>query len=144
MPTGTASEKPMRRVALTAAVLFAAAAVLLSTRGEKQSPNSAAPVSALIVAEGTVSAEDVEHPNAVRISDPKTLARLESFFPDYRDRPSSEVARGWEVGHNVYFDFPQGVTIRIAVSENQNAAFWTAGRGDFRTHGDFKAFVDAL
>jgi hypothetical protein len=113
-------------------------------RGEKQLPKDAALASALIVAQGTVSAEGVEHPNVVRISDPKMLARLESFFPNYRDRPSSEVARAWEVGHNVYFDFPHGVTIRIAVSENQNAAFWTAGRGDFRTHGDFKAFVDAL
>ena len=135
----------MRRVALFAALLIAGLAVLLlSMRGEKQTSNDASPGSALIVAQGTVSAGGVELPNAVRVSDPTTLARLESFFPNYRERPTSDAARGWIVGHTVYFDFPQGVTIRVAVSENQNAAFWSVGRGDFRTIGDFKAFVDSL
>ena len=102
------------------------------------------PISALIVIEGIISRQGVGEMNAIRIIDRKKLSNLESFFPNYRKRPSSNEAAGWKAGYRVYFNFPDGKSIRLTVSHNENARFWDAGRGDFETKGDFNKFVASL
>jgi hypothetical protein len=81
----------------------------------------------------------------IRITDPKTLAKLESFFPNYRQRPTNSVAGLWMTGYEVYFNFSQGEPVRVAVAHELNSApAWSIGIGDFETNGDFKAFVRTL
>ena len=119
-------------------------AALVAVRAAEKPAKDAEPVSALVVVEGTLSRDGVGRTEAVRIVDPKTIAKLESFFPKYDQRPSGNVAAGWEVGHRVYFDFPNGESVRVTVSANENAAFWSLGQGDFETNGDVTAFVESL
>lgn len=135
----------MRRFTLILAFMVAGlSAVLLSVGSDKRPANRAKPVSALIAPVGVASQDGVERREAIRISDPRSLAMLESFFPNYRQRPISDRVGGWVAGYTVYFDFPQGMSVRVTVSENENAAFWTVGSGDFNTQGDFKGFVEKL
>ena len=109
-----------------------------------KSKKSDQPVSALIVVEGIISRQGVGEMKAIRVVDRKKLSSLESFFPNYRKRPSSNEAAPWKAGYRVYFNFPDGKSIRLTVSHNANARFWSAGRGDFATKGDFNKFVASL
>lgn len=102
------------------------------------------PISALIVVEGIISRQGVGEMKAIRIIDREKLSRLESFFPNYRKRPSSNEAAPWIARYRVYFNFPDGKSIRLTVSHNANARFWSAGRGDFELKGDFNKFVASL
>ncbi len=101
------------------------------------------PISATILRE--VVPQDGEAKwEVVRITDRKTLDKLESFFPNYRQRPGSSVAGGWMLGYEVYFNFPNGRSVRVLVSENPRPDAWSVGDGDFAVRGDFQAFVDGL
>lgn len=66
------------------------------------------------------------------------------FFPNYRQRPTNNAGAGWMAGYHVYFDFADGETINVTVSQNENAGSWSIGRGDFETKGDFNGFVAGL
>ena len=99
---------------------------------------------AVVVVNGTFSRQGVGAFEAFRVIDPDRLAALEAFFPGYRDRPANDLAGGWEAGYEVYFDLPDRRTVHVTVSENENAAYWTVGRGDLETKGDFVAFVQGL
>ncbi len=44
----------------------------------------------------------------------------------------------------MYFHFRNHDVASIIVSENENARFWSAGRGDLLTKGDFNQFVREL
>jgi hypothetical protein len=81
---------------------------------------------------------------AIPVFDAKVLSELEEFFPNYKVRPKSDVAGGWIVGYRVYFTFSDGETLRINVSENEGGAYWSIGRGDLRTKGNFVRFVEQL
>ena len=135
----------MRRFTSTSLLIIVSLSVVLfGVRAAEQPPKISKPVSALIVPEGLVLKDGVGKTEAIRITDPKKLAKLESFFPKYRQRPASDIAGGWDTGYLVYFDFPRGESVRVTVSENEDAAYWTLGRGDFKTQGDFKGFVENL
>ena len=101
-------------------------------------------ISALIVIEGTISRQGVGEMKAIRVVDLKKLSSLESFFPNYRKRPSSNEAAPWEAEYRVYFNFPDGKSIRLTVSHSGNPRFWDVGRGDFELKGDFNKFVASL
>ena len=83
-------------------------------------------------------------PPSIQVTKAAELRQLESFFPDYRSRPSSMTAAGWIAGHQVLFDFPDGTTIQVTVSGNDKGKTWSVGQGDFSTRGDFKGFADGL
>ena len=68
---------------------------------------------------------------AIGINDPDKLRQLEAFFPNYKSRPSSEVAGGWIVKYEVYFHFHGNEVLHVTVSANENGRYWSAGRGDF-------------
>jgi len=99
------------------------------------------PISALIVVEGIISRQGVGEMKAFRIIDREKLSSLESFFPNYRKRPSSNETAPWEARYRVYFNFPDGKSIRLTVSHSGNPRFWSVGRGDFELRGDFNKFV---
>lgn len=102
------------------------------------------PKSALIVIENAYSRQGIATNTAISIVNRQTIKKLGTFFPKYRDIPSSELASGWEHGYTVYFNFQAGKTVRIMVSENGGGDTWTIRGGDLKTNGDFKAFVDSL
>ena len=55
------------------------------------------------------------------------------------------MAAGWTNGYEVYFDYPNGVSIRLTVSSTGNRpTYWSVDRGDFKPVGDFHQFVADL
>jgi hypothetical protein len=55
------------------------------------------------------------------------------------------MAAGWKRGYEVYFDYPDGVSVRLSVSSPGNRpTYWSVGRGDFEAKGDFHRFVAGL
>lgn len=135
----------MRRFVIPTAVLIVAtlAAIFLVVRAGDKPAKNARLINALIMRENTVPKTGVVKVEAIRIIDPRKLEHLESFFPNYRQRPTSYTAGGWMAGYRVYFDFEGGESVRVTVSENENAAYWSTGHGDFDTKGDFNAFVES-
>ncbi|MCR9117130.1 MAG: hypothetical protein NXI22_09330 [bacterium] len=113
---------------------------------EEREPKVQAPNRVMIVLEGVLHSRDgISQTKAISIVNDKTIKKLEAFFPNYRSYPSSEDAAGWDSGYSVYFNFRKGRTIRLAVSHPQNGGdLWSAGDGDFKTRGDFPAFVKDL
>lgn len=116
----------MRRItpllAFTVATALLAAALFTSDAAEQPMPRDT-PVSALIVAEGTIPRSGVGRLSAIRIIDQKKLAELAAFFPAYRDRPSSDRSGGWEAAYRIYFDHRGGECIRVTVSRSGES--WT-------------------
>lgn len=126
--------------------IVVAAIVLLSAYealAEKLDP-PAAPKSAVIVIENMYSRQGIATNTAISILNRQTINKLEAFFPNYRQIPSTDLAGGWEHGYTVYFNFPNGKTLRVIVSENGGGDTWTMIGGDLETKGDFKTFVEAL
>lgn len=79
------------------------------------------------------------------VSDQKKVAALEEFFPNYRKRPTHPVSVGWAAGYFVYFDFPQGESVKLVVSPTtMQQVSWTMGQGDFPVKGDFAKFLSEL
>ena len=106
----------------------------------KQPAAQGTPSSALIMVW-----DESARPLAIPVTDPQGLRELESFFPGYQNRPTSEIAGLWDSKYTVYFNFPGGISICVLVSENENARFWSIGEsGDFLTQGNFNAFVARL
>ena len=105
--------------------------------------SSEAPSCALIVVEGVHTKDRIGQFRAISILDPKKLAKLETFFPNYRKLPASDIAAGWEMRYRVYFEFPEGKAIHLSVSAGKEAS-WSIGRGDFDVVGNFDEFVKAL
>ena len=135
----------MNRWTWTAALMTLVLVVTFVALSAADKPRkSDPPVSVLIVIEGVISRQGVGEMKALRIIDRKKLSSLESFFPNYRKRPSSNVTLPWMAKYRVYFNFRDGKSIRLTVSHNDNARYWTAGRGDFETKGDFNKFVASL
>jgi hypothetical protein len=114
---------------------------LVNARDAKAHPR---PSSAVILFEEPAGRDGVGELKAIRLTDPKKLILLESFFPDYRKRPDSDDAAAWEAAYRIYFDFPNGEALRVSVSRNDQAGRWSVGRGDFRTKGDFTRFIADL
>ena len=125
----------------TAAIVFALIASL-ACAGERRAPEQ--PESAVIVIESSFSRQGIARNSAVTIHDPQTIAKLEAFFPKYKDIPFSDLASGWEHGYTVYFNFPKGKTLRVIVSQNGGGDTWSMVGGDLKTNGDFARFVKAL
>lgn len=126
---------------LSAVIIFALMASV-TWAGETKQPVQ--PNSAVIVIEGIYSREGIAKNNAISIVNPQLIAKLEAFFPKYRDTPSSDLASASEIGYRVYFNLPNGRTLRVSVSENGGGDTWTMVGGDLKTNGDFRAFVEAL
>ena len=83
----------------------------------------------------------ITNAKAGTITDPQLLATLESFFPAYRTAKSN-MAGGWKTGYDVTFHLSDGSSARVSTSVNDNNTIWSNGHGDFRTHGDFNAFME--
>jgi hypothetical protein len=80
------------------------------------------------------------------VFDAKKVAALEAFFPDYHKRPTSNISAGWKAGYFVYFDLPNGESVKVVVApDNFAKPQWTVGgKGDFPVNGDFGKFVAEL
>lgn len=50
------------------------------------------------------------------------------------------------LGTTVYFDFSDGRSIRVGVSQNEEDGkkWWTVGKGDFDVNGNFDAYLEQL
>ena len=130
------------RYALLAAVLVIAFGVLAGVRTFMvgKAVTAGKPVAALILVYDQGKVAKVH-----RLTGSEQLDALEAFFPGYQGRPTSAIAAGWKRGYDVYFDFPDGYSIRLAVSSPRNRpTSWSAGRGDFEVRGDFHEFTAGL
>ena len=127
---------------LNTAIIVAFVAFAASCAEKPKGPVS--PKSAVIVIENMYSRQGIATSSAISIVNRKTIQKLEAFFPKYRETPSSNMASGWEHGYTVYFNFPNGKTLRIVVSYNGGGDTWTMVGGDLKTNGEFKEFVEAL
>lgn len=135
----------MRRIVpptLIAVSLFTLLAGILCARAaERPTPGDKA-VGALIVTENAIPKSGVGSVQAIKVIDQKKLADLASFFPKYRERPSSTRCGAWEAAYRIYFDHPGGECIRVSVSHSGES--WSVGRGDLQTAGDLQNFVQSL
>jgi hypothetical protein len=129
--------KPVRvRLALAAATLIVVAGVACEGKPAPGGKPKAALV--LVYDKGKVA-------RVHRLTGDAQVAALGAFFPGYERRPASDTAAGWKRGYEVYFDFPDGYSVRLSVSSPQNRpTHWSAGRGDFEVQGDFHKFVAEL
>ena len=130
------------RYAIFGLVLVAAAAglaVVWVVAADKPAP-AAPPTAALVVVY-----DGGQEAKAYRVTGAKQVATLAAHFPGYEKRPSSDTAAGWELGYEVYFDYPDGVSVRLKVSSpNNRPVRWSVGRGDFEVEGDFHQFAAGL
>ncbi|MDA0586591.1 MAG: hypothetical protein O2820_00205 [Planctomycetota bacterium] len=135
----------MRKPGLTFAVLTCLfSLVFISGWASEKPPEKKGPDSALIVEEGLIQRDGIGKMVAWRIVSSEKLKELEAFFPNYEQRKEGGPPAGWEAGYRVYFNFKDGESVRVTVSENNDSDTWSTGRGDHSTRGDFKKFIDAL
>lgn len=134
----------MVRNRIIALAAFLAAGVSVWIVAAERAIKDESPHRVVIVVEGVHSREGVGQLEAISVVDREKIAKLESFFPNYAKRPSSEIAGGWKAGPNVYFDFGRRRTVRVAVSANDGGKTWNVRQGDFKTHGDFDGYVKEL
>ena len=128
----------MRRMGFAVVLLvLVCATTFFAVRVTEGFPASEQPDSVLIV-DLTGHTADLD---ALRITNPAHIVTLESFFPNYRDRPQSGMAGGWEAAYYVYFDFRNGEAVRITVSADMDSTSWSTGHGDFAVRGNFHEFV---
>lgn len=121
---------------------FAAALVSIGfLSGYYSTIQAAEPSEAIIVCEKGTSAGGVD---TLKIADSKSLAELDAFFPDYKTRPNSGAFRGPESDYKVYFTFPDGKSIRLAVTAADRGAVWSMGHGTYDVRGNFPEFVERL
>lgn len=136
----------MRRItsrwaAIICCLALGAGAWVLHATENRTAPTGAFQV--LIVAPAPLARDGMGACSAWRIVEPKAVAKLESYFPRYRDRPGSRQAGAWEAAWEVYFDLPKGETVRITVSEPGESA-WGTGSGDLPVGREFYKFVEEL
>jgi hypothetical protein len=113
--------------------------VLWAFAADKPSP-AAPPASALVVVYDQGKVAKVH-----RFTEAKQVAALAAHFPGYEKKPSSNTSAGWKMGYEVYFNYPDGVSVRLVVSSPKNRPIhWSVGRGDFEAKGDFHKFVADL
>lgn len=108
--------------------------------------NDESPHRAIVVIEGVHSREGVGQLTAISVTDRKTIEAIEGFFPNYQQRLSSDWAGGWILGATIYFDFGNGRSVRVGVSQNEENGkkWWTVGKGDFEVNGNFDAHLKQL
>jgi hypothetical protein len=133
----------MRKLIIVLAAALVTGVSVWMVAGERGAKDES-PHKVVIVSAGVHSREGVGKFEAFSVVDREKIAKLESFFPDYRTHPSSDIAGGWKAGWHVYFDFRNGRTVRVTVSQNDDGKTWSIGHGDFQTHGDFDAFLKQL
>ncbi len=133
---------PKKTVIAAVAILAVAAACLQAAKKKDGKPR--APSEVFITFDSVYQKDRIGRFSTIGVQDPKLIAAIEAFFPNYRNSPSSNVAAGWERGYVVFFKFPNGQTTSVTVAGKGNGPFWTQGRGDFETKGDFKQFAEGL
>lgn len=72
---------------------------------------------------------------AIRLEQESQIAVFQSCFPDYRSRPAGEGMALWKPKYEIYFNFPSGETVRVAVSSNSR--YWSTGRGALEIRGAY-------
>lgn len=130
-----------RRQALTVGVASTAAVrVGVSLAPADRSAPAIPPTAALVIVYDQGKVAKVH-----RLTEAKQVAALAAHFPEYEERPAIDTAAHWKRGYEVYFDYPDGVSVRLTVSSPKNRpTHWSAGRGDFEAEGDFHKFVANL
>jgi hypothetical protein len=144
------TKKTVLLTAITVVVLAGAIAVSFASRPDPAEPTENAPPdppkvpekwappSAVVVAQGPGG------PRIIAFRTAEQIAALEKYFPDYRRRPASfAVSGGWEACYEIYFNFPQGNTVRLTAPAEGEAPCWSAGRGDFPLDRGFYKLVAA-
>ena len=111
---------------------------------EDKAPAAELPLSALIVPEAIHSRAGIGETKAISIVNGPTIAKLAALFPKFERQPSSEVAGAWEAGYVIYFNFKGNRIVRVILSGNDKGETWSTGDGDFKTNGDFRAFLEAV
>ena len=103
------------------------------------------PASVLVVHGGSRADDGTAHFSAIRITSKKTIRDLETLFPSYRKRPSSEVSVFGIPNYQIYFNFRNGLAIRVMVELHDEGYRWSTGDGHFEGKGQqFRAFVMEL
>lgn len=87
---------------------------------------------------------DPPQPLKITLTDKKEVAKLAAFFPKVGQGRESYRAAGWIAGLVVEFTQPNGKTVRVSVSGNDDLTVWTEGKGDWPVKGDLKTHVTML
>ncbi len=82
--------------------------------------------------------------DTIPIDDAVTLAKLESFFPGYRQRPAGFAPGGWMTGYEIDFNYSDATSVHVVVEAKPSVEVWSSGNGDHPIRGDFRAFADGL
>ena len=76
---------------------------------------------------------------AIRVSKTKLTAQCEALFPGYKSVPSSDIAGGWEVAYEFYFNF--GGRSLYVFSDGED---WSNGNGDFPVNGNIEKLLKQI
>jgi len=75
----------------------------------------------------------------VRVNKTDLTAQCEALFPRYRSVPSSDIAGGWEVAYEFYFNF--GGRSLYVFSDGED---WSNVNGDFPVNGNIKQLLKKI
>lgn len=133
----------MRRfgIATTVVLVTVSAAWIAYAVLDKQNES---PHRVMVIIEGIHSGKGVGQLTAISVVDRKRIEAIEEFFPNYQQRPSSGEAGAWIAGAAIYFDFTNGQSVRVTVSQNDDMKWWSVGDGDFEVNGEFAAYLKEL
>lgn len=135
----------MRKIAIASTVALITVSCIWLAFGDWVEKDES-PRRAIVVIEGVHSRERVGQLTAISVVNREKIEALEKLFPNYQQRPSSDEAGGWILGATIYFDFRDGRSIRVGVSDNEEngTKWWTVGKGDFEVNGNFDELLKQL
>ena len=146
LPAGRDGRRNCRALARRAAIVtLAAIAALAMPTACSKAPQKAqfkdATITLYMDLQSGKYVPDSTRATVLKVTDQKQLEALLAFFPEMDRGKESWRAAGWEAGVEIKFARPDGKTIRVSVSSNDDLTIWSEGHGDWPVNGDLKAFL---
>jgi len=146
LPAGRDGRRNRRALARRAAIVtLAAIAALAMPTACSKAPQKAqfkdATITLYMDLQSGKYVPDSTQATVLKVTDQKQLEALLAFFPEMDRGKESWRAAGWEAGVEIKFARPDGKTIRVSVSSNDDLTIWSEGHGDWPVNGDLKAFL---
>jgi len=146
LPAGLDGRRNRRALARRAAIVtLAAIAALAMPTACSKAPQKAqfkdATITLYMDLQSGKYVPDSTQATVLKVTDQKQLEALLAFFPEMDRGKESWRAAGWQAGVEIKFARPDGKTIRVSVSSNDDLTIWSEGHGDWPVNGDLKAFL---